>query len=1131
MPQPRRTTVTRTNGAPTAEVTPEEAAKIRSSIGAKEQAPSSRVQSVFNNWREVSDQLGDPFEVERVPLSKLRAMRRDPMLAFGLSFTKNPHVAAQWYINASSNAGPNAQVAAHLDHDLRRIFPSFVLQYLNSLDFGYQAIAKRFEFRIPSGTYIEISDSGEQVEQPIWSEGGIQPIAWKPFVALRPEGVQPIWNNLGEFDGIEYSPQGTAFQSYLGSIGATSSTGGGSGGDNSDETYKIDLYHSLWVTNERDQNFGCSPYDEPVLTTNGWKLIGELDPDVDRLVTYDRRKNKIARREYREIGGKFEVGHRPYSGDLITISAGDFSTRVTPNHKLTVRWTPEAEKFWAVYIMRKGDWWRIGTTKLHKEHGHACSGVGNRMTVEGADDAWIISLHESKHDALYAETLLSNQYGIPDITFRAANGVLTTEDLEAIWAKLDSATPAKRLLRERKLDPELPFYTRNAALNKRERATQAGMRTRWTIFAANLLPGVMEVPTDPGDSDDPVWQSFEISHEHFEGDVYSLEVPPSHHYVSNGIITQNSVFGYARLAYAYRYWWSYWFRWAIADRAFERKADPSVLVYHPDGEFINPDTGERLSHSEYALLMGERMRSGGVIALPSEVYEDANGRGTIRQWEIDFTKDSVNFEPFDKSFDYLDVQKLRSLWIPEQAFLEGKGGTSSRNVAGELGDSFIESQKTLNSMIVEAINRWLIPQWLAVNYPEFVVDGGSAEIIVQGFADEDVEFMRRLIELVGQQESGAREIAKLVDLKKILQDKGAPIVSFAEQQRRDQELADEAAATQAPPTDNPIPGGTAVIPTATGFAYSAIPDTIYLSDSGNEFIENLPSSPHYEDKAIKGFSRQLWNLYRDLYRDEYRSAIAILASEEMAAQDAEEDEREGVELALSDFTGRAARMIRQWAGSAKWGEVLSRSQDIMGKVMRRAAKLELSRVGAKGKPSDDDLDAWLSEHLALASAKIAETTRSEVRDFIAACLEDGLTDRQEIAELARKHFDDFPGWKADRVVRTEVRDIYNAATLMAAQAAGIDRVQALDGVYGKTDANCENRDGQIFSVADAFKQNEHPNGTLGWRMVPVELSIEKDDIEQGAIFDEDEKKLTLSNDLDDHSERMILMRVVDKVLC
>ena len=88
---------------------------------------------------------------------------------------------------------------------------------------------------------------------------------------------------------------------------------------------------------------------------------------------------------------------------------------------------------------------------------------------------------------------------------------------------------------------------------------------------------------------------------------------------------------------------------------------------------MNEDTGERMSYSEYALMMGERMRSGGVLALPSEVYEDANGRGTLRQWEMDFTKDAVNFEPFDKSFEYLDVQKLRSLCDSRAGVPGGQG--------------------------------------------------------------------------------------------------------------------------------------------------------------------------------------------------------------------------------------------------------------------------------------------------------------------------------------------------------------------------------------------------------------------------------------------------------------------------
>ena len=39
--------------------------------------------------------------------------------------------------------------------------------------------------------------------------------------------------------------------------------------------------------------------------------------------------------------------------------------------------------------------------------------------------------------------------------------------------------------------------------------------------------------------------------------------------------------------------------------------------------------------------------------------------------------------------------KLRSVWVPEQAFIEGEGGTSSRNVAAQMAEIFIESQALL----------------------------------------------------------------------------------------------------------------------------------------------------------------------------------------------------------------------------------------------------------------------------------------------------------------------------------------------------------------------------------------------------------------------------------------------------
>ena len=88
---------------------------------------------------------------------------------------------------------------------------------------------------------------------------------------------------------------------------------------------------------------------------------------------------------------------------------------------------------------------------------------------------------------------------------------------------------------------------------------------------------------------------------------------------------------------------------------------------------------------------------------------------------------------------------------------------------------------------------------------EFVEGAGFAEMKMQGFADTDVEFTKQIIQLIGQQETGAQEIAKITDIKRLLEDSGTPIASFAEQKRREEEIAAQAAAG-APPSVAPVPG-------------------------------------------------------------------------------------------------------------------------------------------------------------------------------------------------------------------------------------------------------------------------------------------------------------------------------------
>ena len=572
-----------------------------------------------------------------------------------------------------------------------------------------------------------------------------------------------------------------------------------------------------------------------------------------------------------------------------------------------------------------------------------------------------------------------------------------------------------------------------------------------------------------------------------------------------------------------------------------------MLIYHPDGEFIDENTGERLNYAEYAISMGERMRSGGVIALPSEVYEDNNGRGTLRQWEMEFTSDATNFDPFDASFDYLDVQKLRSLWIPEQAFLEGKGGTSSRNVAHELGDSFVESQAVLAAQLVETINRWVIPQWLAVNYPEFITGGGSAEFIMQGFADEDIEFVKQVIQLIGQQDQGAMEILKLTDLKKVLQDAGMPIASVAEQTRRSQELAQAAQAALPPAvTGQAGPGGTVGVTqtppqgtatagtTTTGFAYYQPREsiTVQLVESGNKFIDSLPDSPHYTDNAIRGHSRTLWRQFRKLYQQEYAEAISSI-EEGPQVQTSEETEEE-FRVEMASPIESAKRLLERWKTS-KLADALRNANTTMRLIAKRASKLELNKANLSASVLDEEIQAFLDKHLDEVATKISETTHNEVQDFIAARISEGVTDRQELADLARDHFDGFPQWKTDRLIRTEVRDIYNAATLLAAEAAGVKQVQALDArLTLDTDADCVRRDGKIFSLAEAKKQDEHPNGTLAWRILPkVELSIlRSDDVGPGMLgrYDGVTQTVLLAKGISDEDERHYLKILGDTLV-
>jgi hypothetical protein len=149
-------------------------------------------------------------------------------------------------------------------------------------------------------------------------------------------------------------------------------------------------------------------------------------------------------------------------------------------------------------------------------------------------------------------------------------------------------------------------------------------------------------------------------------------------------------------------------------------------------------------------------------------------------------KSEVNFDALMTKFEYLDVQKLRAIMVPEQALVEGKGGTSSRNVAATFGDVFQESQAVLMEEIDDHINRYMIPQLLEAN---FGPGGAPCTKVTTGFDPQDLDTMRSIIESVANK-TGIDALP--VDERELLTRLGVPTMSAREFQKRQEEVAAQA---------------------------------------------------------------------------------------------------------------------------------------------------------------------------------------------------------------------------------------------------------------------------------------------------------------------------------------------------
>lgn len=1039
----------------------------------------------LSRWRSKN-----PFSVRYIPFDQLREMTTDLMLAFGWFYTMAPLIRADWSV-----ISPDAQLAAAVDEAFRPISTATYLNFSNALWYGHQPLVKRFKLGKLGGYYRDPNATDPDKDIPIWTSSA-DALLWKAPMALNPSHCLPMWDEDGDMTGFKFSPVPIPNYDLISATNAY--------GYEVIPGKEIGPDYAMWITNEQEMNFGCQPPDEPVLTTEGYVPIGDLDPAKHGLVSYDKSKIRRAlirgrgRDKDSPLGYPFVKGERHYSGEMLTILASGRKIRVTPNHKLTVRWRKESEKYYAVYLMRRGDWWRIGVTKLNPIGKTANSGIGMRIQGEKATEAWVLDVFDSKREALFYETLWSQSYHVPDLTFEvtptASTNCLSAEQLHKVWNSLDSATGARRLLQDRNLYEEYPFYQRKPGDSSKQ---QFGWRPLWTMYAANLIPALMELPVDPGEGVYPEWSNFAILRNHYEGTVVSLDVPPHHHYVTGGIITQNSVFGSPRTKRAYRYWWSYWYRWTLADRMFENKVDPPKLVYYPTDfdEFLDADDVDagdsRVNRiRDKALSLGDGARSGATIAMPADFIEGQDGKLTnSRQWEISYLESNEqHFADMDTSFTHLDTQKLRAWFIPEQAFIEGRGSSSSRNVAQQLGEVYQESQQLLVDQYDGYVTDHMFTQFIAANFPEKV--GTPCRRQSRGLGVLDAQLRQVVLTLIGQ----VRGDVLPVDVRTLLDQAGIPLLNEQQMRTEIKNIA-ELAAIGGPPQMDPSPNGAqgynaGVEKTPMGESrYVQPPQLIILSESDG-FMEALPDTPHYTSPTSRSAIVRLRRLFLERYKDQYSSLASFLeALPTLSLADST-----STATSSSNVKTHADQILALWASQKSAGAIGHPSQvvgeagsigELMASLISKLAMTGGESALKSARLATDDFDVatvtpWATQRAAASLASIDNTVRSEVQLWLEGQMQSS-SDPHAAATAARAHFEDFPATHADRVVRTEARDAFNHGTLSALHLAGITQVQAhdaSDGTDAKTDAECLARDGRVYNVQDAMNVNEHPNGTL-----------------------------------------------------
>jgi len=312
----------------------------------------------------------------------------------------------------------------------------------------------------------------------------------------------------------------------------------------------------------------CQPIGTKILMSDGTeKNIEDLNIG-DSVVSYE--KSKMCRfvgfyKNHRwnpnniKTGKKvLEISKNKFNGNLIVIKSNNKLTKYTPNHRCYVRFVKTKKKSYALYLMEKDSQFRIGIHPIIGSSGD--NSFKQRGHHEKAEKMWILKIYDSKFLAYLDEQYYSVEYGIPQMIFthNQQKGNIDQNVIDTYYKRFDKTIQfnrANNLLQFFHKEYEYPFFIRNNGHTK-------SINNIFEIRACNIFSDYMEVIhfdennfklKKRNNLASPPYKIYKstyhlidsLEYEYYNDYVYSLKIEKYERYVADGILTHNSIQGFA----------------------------------------------------------------------------------------------------------------------------------------------------------------------------------------------------------------------------------------------------------------------------------------------------------------------------------------------------------------------------------------------------------------------------------------------------------------------------------------------------------------------------------------------------------------------------------------------------------